>query len=237
MMKLFSLEMDYSERSAGRIDGHHKWSLPGVTCPFCGSSWSSAGLEYPGIDLGTLRDEHLYRKARNEPLNVYLSLGQQITKEFPELTILKPGTLFGPIVGKTVGRVEGFIWQTSWTVCLERTAMEKLNESDLSLPISVKVEQTPNVETREVYEFHLPLKGHLINGVYDGLQRVYCTACGRDSASLPNQIQIAITSIPSDFDIFRVTNFNTLVLVTERFVETVRKLKIRGACFQEVGLL
>ncbi len=41
-------------------------------------------------------------------------------------------------------------------------------------------------------------------------------------------------SIPDDVDIFRVSNFTTIILVTEKFVETITNLNIKGVIFEEV---
>lgn len=237
-MKMFQIREDQFRKKAGYIDAGHKWGLPGVVCPVCKSTWSTVGLEYPSVDLTNFADEKLYREARPEPLSEFLRLRQKIADAFPQLPVLKPGAKFGPSVGKAVGgRLDGFVWRAWWTICLEASALKKLKDNGLLLPNSVKAELKFKKEEQEVFEFDLPLKGKLTNGVYDGIQLNYCDACGRDSASKPDEILIDSSSIPNNIDIFRVSNFRTIILVTERFVETVTNLNIKGAVFEEVKIV
>lgn len=234
-MKIFEIREDQFRRKAGYIDAAHKWGLPGVICPICNSTWGAVALEYPSVNLADFPDEKLYREARPEPLNEFLRLRQKIADAFPQLPVLKPGASFGPSVGKAAGgRLDGFVWRAWWTICLEASALERLKDSGLSLPKSVKAELKFKKEVQEVFEFDLPLKGKLTNAVYDGIQLKYCDGCGRDSSSKPKEMLIDKESIPNDVDIFRVSNFTTIILVTEKFVEVVTNLDIKGAIFNEV---
>ncbi|HEY0050409.1 MAG TPA: double-CXXCG motif protein, partial [Pyrinomonadaceae bacterium] len=144
---------------------------------------------------------------------------------------------FGHSVGRAAGQLSGFVWRAWWTISLESNALQKLVNAPLNLPVAVKAELKFKKDVQEVFEFDLPLKGELINGVYDGIQIKYCYACGRDSASKPEEILINRLSIPDDTDIFRVANFTTIILATERFVETVTNLNIKGAVFEEVKIV
>jgi uncharacterized double-CXXCG motif protein len=234
-MKIFEIREDGSRKKVPYIDAAHKWGLPGVRCPICNSWWSTVGLEYPSVDLTNFPEEKLYREARSESLSEFLKLKQKIANAFPQLTMLKPGAEFGPSVGKAIGkRFDGFVWRAWWTICLEANALEKLKGNALSLPNSVKAELRFKKEEQEIFEFDLPLKGKLTNGIYDDIQSKYCNTCGRDSASKPDEILIEHLSLPTDIDIFRVSNFTTIILVTDKFVETVTNLGIKGAIFNEV---
>lgn len=233
-MKIYEIREDQYRKKAGYIEAIHKWGLPGVICPVCKSTWSTIGLEYPTVDLNGFADETLYRKARTEPLDEFLKLRQKIKNAFPKLTVLNPGTEFGALKGKAIGLMDGFVWRSWWTISLARTALEQLKGSSLLLPDSAKAELEFKREESEIYELDLPLQGRLVNGIYDSSQLNYCVACGRDSISKPEKILIDNASIPNNIDIFRVSNFTTIILVTERFVETVNSLNIKGAVFEEV---
>ncbi|MDQ4123221.1 MAG: double-CXXCG motif protein [Acidobacteriota bacterium] len=233
-MRIFEIKEDQNLKNAGYIDAGHKWGLPGVICPVCKSTWSTVGLEYPTVDLANVADEELYREPRAEPLNVYKKLQQRIQEAFPRLSLLEPGAEFGPLVGKAVGRLDGFVWRAWWTVSLEANAFEKLNNYGLTLPPSIKAELKFKKEVQQVFELELPLLGKLTNGVYDNIQLKHCHACGRDSASKPQEVLIDCSSVPNPVNIFRVSNFRTIILVTERFVEAVTSLNIKGAVFKEV---
>jgi uncharacterized double-CXXCG motif protein len=236
-MKIYQIKEDSFSSEVGYIDAVHKWGLPGVDCPVCNCIWSAVGLEYPSIDLSNFAGEKLYRQARPEKLDVFLDLRKKIADAFPELPLLDPGTEFGHSVGRAAGRLSGFVWRAWRTISLESDALQKLVNAPLNLPVAVKAELKFKKDVQEVFEFDLPLKGELINGVYDGIQIKYCHACGRDSASKPEEILINRLSIPDDTDIFRVANFTTIILATERFVETVTNLNIKGAVFEEVKIV
>jgi uncharacterized double-CXXCG motif protein len=234
-MKVFQIKEDQFRNKVGHIEATHKWGLPGVSCPVCNQIWSTVGVEYPSIDFTNFADEKLYRRARCEPLSEYQRLRDNIVQAFPQLKVLKPGTEFGSLVGKAVGnRLNGFVWRAWWTISLEADALKKLKDSNLSLPKTIKAELKFKQEEQEVFEFHLPLKGILLNGEYDGTQLKCCEGCGRDSASKPNEILIDYSSLPHDVDIFRVSNFTTIILVTEKFIKAVSDLGIKGALFNEV---
>lgn len=234
-MRLFQLKEDLF-RKAGYIDTVHKWGLPGVICPVCKSTWGNASLEYPSVDLTGFPDANRFVEAWPVPLETFLKMRNEVWGAFPLLPILPPGTQLGPSVGKAIGKLDGFVWRAWWSICLEASALEKLKASGLLLPVSVKAEISFKKEVQAVFEFDLPLRGKLANPVYDGIQLDLCTACGRDSGTLPKEILIDKDSIPEDTDIFRVRNFTTLILVTEKFVETIRSLDLKGADFEEVKL-
>jgi hypothetical protein len=43
-----------------------------------------------------------------------------------------------------------------------------------------------------------------------------------------------MASLPADLDLFRVGNFATVIVGTERFMETVRRLELDGLTFREL---
>ncbi|MGH9906506.1 MAG: double-CXXCG motif protein [Pyrinomonadaceae bacterium] len=61
-----------------------------------------------------------------------------------------------------------------------------------------------------------------------------CPACGRFPAKLPVKLFVKASLIPSNVDLFRDRLFLTLGLPTERFVESVERLKLTGLSFLDV---
>lgn len=223
-------------RDNGEIHGSHRWGLPGVTCPVCHETWAGSGLEYPSIDLSELPEEALFREARRESLKEYLRLKDMITKAFPSIKKLKPGTSFGPLVGRTIGEISGFVWNLPWTVTLTGEALRGLKSRKLSLPVGVPPILEANNKSPELFELELLPYGKLLNGIYPpGLG--FCYACGRDAATMPQRLVVEYSSIPQEIDLFRLSNFTTLILATERFVESVGALNIEGAFFEVVDLV
>ncbi|MBK8150708.1 MAG: hypothetical protein IPK58_21535, partial [Acidobacteria bacterium] len=56
-----------------------------------------------------------------------------------------------------------------------------------------------------------------------------CPECDRDAVKLPEEIAIDVSDVPNDVDIFRLDNFATILIVTERFFDAVNSLGIKGA--------
>lgn len=218
-----------------RIHASRQWGMPGVTCTVCGQTWGNVGLEYPSVNLTDFPYKDRFVDRWPVSTAIYQELEKLIKKAFPNIEILEPGTGFGQLVGTVEDRLEGFVWNMPWSITLTNDALQKLQASRLLLPTVVNVDLGDDATS--VLEFALPLQGHLANGVYDGTQTAQCVGCGRDSVTLPEKILVDSRTVEGNFDIFRLRNFSTLVLVTERFVDEVKRAGIKGAIFAEVKVI
>jgi hypothetical protein len=63
-----------------------------------------------------------------------------------------------------------------------------------------------------------------------------CPTCGRDAFSLPEELLLEAASLPADIDLFRLANFLTVLICTERFVQAVRRLELDEIVFRDVPL-
>ena len=221
----------------GEIHGSHRWGLPGVRCPVCHQTWSNTGLEYPSIDLSDLPEEPLFREPRAESLEEFLRLKDLIRSAFPLVKKLRPGTSFGPLVGEVKGEFSGFVWNMPWTLMLTGEALRGLRSKKLFIPIQVPPILKVRGKAPEIFELEIPPCGKLLNGVYPPEDLRYCYACGRDAATMPPRLIVEYSSIPQETDLFRLSNFTTLILATERFVKAVGDLNIAGAFFEAVDLV
>jgi len=61
-----------------------------------------------------------------------------------------------------------------------------------------------------------------------------CPTCGRQAFRWPDEPILDAASLPSKLDLFRVGNFATMLIGTERFVEAVRRLELDGITFREL---
>jgi uncharacterized double-CXXCG motif protein len=61
-----------------------------------------------------------------------------------------------------------------------------------------------------------------------------CPTCGRVGFRLPEQPILDAASLPTDLDLFRVGNYATVIVGTERFMATVRRLELDGLTFREL---
>jgi uncharacterized double-CXXCG motif protein len=63
-----------------------------------------------------------------------------------------------------------------------------------------------------------------------------CSRCGRDSFSFPEDPILDAASLPTHMDLFRLTDFETIFICTERFVDAVQRLELDGVVFRELPL-
>ncbi len=61
-----------------------------------------------------------------------------------------------------------------------------------------------------------------------------CPKCGRDYFARPEDPILDATSLPTHTDLFRLADFETTFIATERFVDAVRRLRLDGAEFREL---
>lgn len=223
-------------KKTGYIQAAHKWGLPGVTCHVCGSTWGNIGLDYPSVDLSAFPENERFVDPWPVPLATFEELKKIIKNAFPRLEQLKPGTSFGPLFGKATGKLDGFVWNMPWALLITGDAQNKLKRFDLSLPRAVSPILKFKKEPQEIFEYEILPRGILLNGIYPPEYPRFCTACGRDGATMPEKLLVDVSSLPKDLDMFRLSNFSTVILVTERLVEAVKELGINGAFFQEVDL-
>jgi hypothetical protein len=68
------------------------------------------------------------------------------------------------------------------------------------------------------------------------LGAVQCHACGRRGGILPEEIVIERSTVPRGLDVFRVRDFTTLILVTEKFVQAAIALELTDILTREVNV-
>ncbi|WP_426755865.1 double-CXXCG motif protein [Myxococcus sp. Y35] len=61
-----------------------------------------------------------------------------------------------------------------------------------------------------------------------------CETCGRLDLSRPEAPMLDATSLPTSLDIFRIGNFATMIVGTERFMEVALRLELKGIRFLEL---
>lgn len=220
-----------------RFEGAHKWGLPGIDCRFCDSIWVSSGLEYPDIDFGRFS-----RLAdcwpRPMPSAEFRDLAAVVRREFPQVRRLEPGTLFGPMTAKATGVFNGFVWHMPWTVLLPRLVAERITDLGVKLPTLVPAEIVKGGTESELCELAIYPAGRLANGQYERGVIKICPECGRDAVRLPEEeIAIDVSDLPDNIDIFRLDNFATILIVTERFFDAINTLGIKGAKFERVQVV
>lgn len=240
-MKYYEIKPDYSDEKQNYLEAVHKWGLPGVSCNVCNQIWSNVGIEYPSIDISELSISKKLENGWVAPLSELKSFQSKIRNTFTEYKIFPPGTEFGCLVGKEVGRKRGyfndFIWNSPWTIIIGETTLDKLHVKEINLPQTNEPIIKFKTQPQKVYEFEVLPFGNLLNPIYENSRDIACLGCERIGVSMPREIVVEKVSIPIDLDVFRLTNFSTIIVVTERFVEAVKRHELKGAIFNEIKVI
>ncbi|ADO74781.1 double-CXXCG motif protein [Stigmatella aurantiaca] len=59
-----------------------------------------------------------------------------------------------------------------------------------------------------------------------------CSRCGRSGLSLPKKRLLDTSSVQGPFDVFRLADFSTVVVCTERFSDACHRLGLDGVTFK-----
>jgi uncharacterized double-CXXCG motif protein len=63
-----------------------------------------------------------------------------------------------------------------------------------------------------------------------------CVRCGLDSFSLPEKPLLDAAALPAELDVFRLRDFSTVMVGTERFKDAAQRLAPGDILFQELPL-
>ncbi|ATB51040.1 hypothetical protein MYMAC_006697 [Corallococcus macrosporus DSM 14697] len=58
--------------------------------------------------------------------------------------------------------------------------------------------------------------------------------CGVEDYDLPDPYHLDAASLPTQVDIFRLADWTTIILATQRFVDAVQHLELDGVTFRPV---
>ncbi|WP_426756213.1 double-CXXCG motif protein [Myxococcus sp. Y35] len=237
MTRFFWLGEDttVAANQAGSIDAWHKWGLPGVHCPTCGATWSDVGHEYPCVDLSHLPERALFEQPRPEPFSEFSRLREQVRPLAPPHAALPPGTGFGPLTGKVTGRLGSIAWVDQLLLLVQPHVMKRLQDEGVEGLVACRTElRFRQKNPPEFLELQLEPLGQLHADCIPPETPPPCRMCGRHGFTRPETPILDAASLPSGVDLFRVGNFATMVVGTERFMEAVRRQQLEGITFREL---
>ena len=235
-MRFYELNPGDTDLQKGTYNAAYKWKLPGVSCPTCKAIWGGAGTNYPAVDLSALPEARKYLKARlEENFEEYERLRDQVRPLLPPDALLRPGTTFGPLVGKARGPFSAFVHQYSDILLALPESLEVLQGEGLRGLQGCRTEMLFRPKgVPELLDLHIQPRGLLHADCISRSPPPQCPKCGRHGFSLPKEPLLDAASLPSDLDLFRLRNFATVLIVTERFKHVVERFALDGLTFREL---
>jgi uncharacterized double-CXXCG motif protein len=215
----------------------YKWGLPGMHCPNCGTVGGWTGLLYPCVDLSGLPASELKKLSNGWPVPIeeFERRRELVRPLAPAHALLKTGTEFGPLTGRGSGTFGQLFMQNPWSLFARREALEQLQGAGLrglqGCPVEVRY-RTKNPP--DLWALQLEAYGQLHPDCLPPDRKPPCPHCGRDGIRFPEPYWLDAASLPEHLDVFRLIDFTTQIIATQRMVDAVRELKLDGVVFREV---
>lgn len=232
MTQFFEIGEDRASGYSRDIDGSRRWVLPGVICPACKSTWSDISKNYPSVDLTPIASLADFETPRPEPLVEYERLRELVLPLLPPGALVEPGTGFGPLQGRAQGRFGALVNPYSFWLLAKREALEKLQAEGLQglkgCQINLRFRQR---NPPELLDLEILPAGHLHEDCLPPGPPPPCARCGRRGLRLPDSRLLDRASVPAHLDVFRLVDFSTVIVCTERFAEACQRLGLDGVAF------
>jgi uncharacterized double-CXXCG motif protein len=228
----FVIKEDRSAGYTGFVEATNKWGLPGVHCPACDATWGG-GFSYPCVDLTPVADLADFKEPRPEPIEEYERLCELIRPLLPPGAILRPGSDFGPSVGKAQGRFGQFVMNYSWILMVQREALEKLQAEGLQGLKGCRAElRFRQRNSPELFELEILPMGRLHRDCMPPDFQPPCSHCGRNFVPLPDDLLLDATTLSRELDLFRLEDFAQVIVCTKRFADACKRLGLDGVVFR-----
>ncbi|WPB82442.1 double-CXXCG motif protein [Archangium violaceum] len=236
MAKFYRIRAPRNSKYTGSLSATHKWgSLPGLRCPECGATWAGGMTAYPGVDLSSLSERGAYEKPRPEPFDEFVRLRELVRPLVPPGAQLLPGAKFGPLVGTATGGFSPLFFHYVEMPLVHREALERLQAEGVRGLHGFRTELRFRQKTHpELLELQVLPHGWLHPECTPPDRRPPCPKCGWDDFALPEEPILDAASLPAHTDLFRLSDFETVFIATERFVEAVRRLDLDEVDIREV---
>jgi uncharacterized double-CXXCG motif protein len=174
---------------------------------------------------------------RPEPFAEFARLREIVRPVMPPGVPLEPGTEIGPLVGTASGTFSPLFMQNPWTLLARREALEQLQTEGLNGLKSCRTElRFRKKNPPELLELEIHPHGLLHPDCLPPDRKPPCETCGREGFSRPEELLLDTASLPTHTDLFRLANWTTMIISTERFAEAVRRLDLSGVVFKELPL-
>ncbi len=235
MTRFYWLREAKDPRYTGGLNASHKRGLPGLHCHFCGATWAGSASAFPSVDITVLPECAEFEEARPEPFEEFVRLRELVRPLVPPGAQLFPGANFGPLEGTASGSFGQFFLQSPWMPLIRREALERLQATGLqgvrAFPTKLRFRQK---NPPELLELEIAARGKLHPDCFPPNTPAPCEKCGRLGIRMPEDMLLDGASLPEQLDLFRLANFETVLVGTERFVNAVRQLGLDGIDCREL---
>jgi uncharacterized double-CXXCG motif protein len=227
-VRFYLLEDAPNPRHSGYHTYGNKWSLPGVHCPICRADWSATGGSYPSVDLSHLPPQEQKKYGGfQEDYTEFERLREQVRPLVSPGVHLWPGTLFGPMVGSAQGEFGPLVLHHPWTLLMQSEPLARLQAEGLRGLKGCRTQlRFRKRNPPELLEMEVLPRGRVHMDCLPADRPAPCTKCERMGWTLPASSELILNSatLPQDLDLFRLEDFLTALIATERFVGVVRRL-------------
>jgi uncharacterized double-CXXCG motif protein len=213
--------------------------MPGVHCPLCGAIWNTPALAYPCVDLSGHPERHRFEKPRLEDdFSEFERLCALVRPLMPPRALLQPGTSFGSLVGTATGRLGPLVLLPSdFHLLTSPNTLAALQSEGVRGLLACPAElRSRRKEQPELLELQIESHGLLHPDCLPPGKAAPCAKCGRYDFSLPREPILDAASLPLHLDVFRLANFGTVLVATERFKEAVERHAPHCLSFRELPL-
>jgi uncharacterized double-CXXCG motif protein len=234
-MDYFVIEEDRSSGYTGEVSASRRWALPGLRrCPSCMATWSSGAKAYPSVDLTSVAALANFEEPRAEPIEEYERMCELVRPLLPPGAVLAPGVSFGPLVGRAQGRFGPLVSLHPWLLLAQREALEKLQAEGLrglkGCPTQLRFRQR---NAPELLELEVLPVGRAHPDCLPPNRKPPCPRCGRQGLTRPDDEDMLLdaSTLPGHLDLFRLEDFSTAIICTERFFDACQRLGLDGVIF------
>lgn len=224
-MRYYRLDGVPFRRYSAYYIADHQWGLPGVHCPGCDGIWSTIADAYPSVDLSHLPDQAKYSARLEKDYAEFERLREQVRPLVPPGVHLWPGTGFGPMQGTVRGDIGPFLLHNPWELLMRREALERMQAEGVRGLKGCRTQlRFRKKNPPELLELELLPRGQFHPDCLPPDRPPPCPKCERRGWKLPESPLLRADSLPTDLDVFRLEDFLTLIVASERFVEAARRL-------------
>jgi uncharacterized double-CXXCG motif protein len=225
-MRFYLLDRLKPSRSTGWFNDEHRWDLPGVICPMCGAGWGGCGEAYPCVDLSNHPERAKFEERSEGNFDHYAYLRELVRPLVPSDAPLQPGTALGPLVGDASGTFGPAYMGEPWMLLMHADALERLQAEGMrglsGGRTELRFEQRPQAE---VLELQIVPTARLHPSCLPP-NVTECQKCGRLGVPWPKKPILDAASLPMHLDLFRLRKFATMIVCTERFADTLDRLRL-----------